>query len=116
MSYTDEPVEPRNSKILLALLIVVLAQIGACSTISTDEFYIMPLFCTVAGSPFEWHPLDIPMAVYAVSLVLNLVMIAIGVAFRKATFVALIFCSIMLVGNVTQIVLLKNGLIWCDVP
>jgi hypothetical protein len=116
LSYTDEPVEPRNSRILLALLIVVIAQIGACSTISTDEFFILPLFCTVAGSPFESHPLDIPMAVYAVGLVLNLVMIAIGVALRKATFVAVIFCSIMLIGNLTQIVLLKNGLIWCDGP
>jgi hypothetical protein len=117
LSYTDDLiVVPRNSKILLALLFVVIAQIGACSAISTDEFYIMPIFCTAVGAPFESNPLDIPMAVYAVGLVLNLVMIVIGVVFRKATFVAAIFCSIMLVGNITQVALLKNGFLWCDGP
>jgi hypothetical protein len=114
LSYIEEPVTPRNRKVLLALLIVVVGQIGACSTISSDEFYIMPIFCTVAGNHFESHPLDIPMAIYAIGLLLNLVMIAIGIAFRKVTFISLIFCSIMLAGNIVQVHFLKNGLIWCD--
>jgi hypothetical protein len=116
LSYIDEPVEPRNNKILLALLFIVIAQIGACSAIGGGEFYVMPILCTAAGTHFGSNPLDVPMTVYAVGLVLNLIFIAVGIVFRKATFAAAIFCSIMLIGNITQIVLLRYGLIWCDGP
>jgi hypothetical protein len=112
--FPEEPEERNNSKILLALMIIVVGQVGACSVIGGEEFYVKPIFCTAVGDPFEPNALRTLMLVYAVGLLLNAFVIAAGVIFRKATLVAAIFCSLILVCNIAQIFLLKYGLLWCD--
>jgi hypothetical protein len=114
--FVEEPEERRNSKILLALMLIIVGQVGACTVIGGDEFYVAPIFCRASGTHFEPGPLSIPMAIYAIGLLLNLIVIVVGVIFRRTTLVAAMFCSLMLAGNIAQAVLLKYGMLWCDAP
>ncbi len=108
MAYLDE--KQRNTKLVYVLLVIFILQIGSCTIIGGDDFWIKPLFCIGLQSESLF---SVILYLYAFALIVNPIIFIFGIFISKMRRFVLIFSTILLISIIIQIILLESDLLKC---